>query len=164
MNWADWTIIAIIGISSLISISRGFVKEAISLAIWGLAFFVAVAFHERLAVLLKDTVQSASLRYMISYTTLFIATFIVGAMVKHLIGELVKITGLRGTDRLFGMVFGITRGAIIIMALLILLPMGFPVEQDVWWQQSLLIPHFLLVEQWSIDTFNMVIDFLTGLL
>ncbi len=164
MNWADWTIIAIIGVSSLISITRGFVKEAISLAIWGLAFFVAVAFHERLAVLLQDTVQSASLRYMISYSALFVATFIVGAMVKHLIGELVKITGLRGTDRLFGMVFGVIRGGIIIMALLILLPMGFPVEQDIWWQQSLLIPHFLLVEQWSIDTFNVIVNFVTGLL
>lgn len=164
MNWADWTIIAIIGASSLISITRGFVKEAISLAIWGLAFFVAVAFHERLAVLLQDTVQSASLRYMISYSALFVATFIVGAMVKHLIGELVKITGLRGTDRLFGMVFGVIRGGIIIMALLILLPMGFPVEQDIWWQQSLLIPHFLLVEQWSIDTFNVIVNFVTGLL
>ena len=161
MNWADWTMVAIIGASSLISITRGFVKEAISLAIWVLAFFVAVAFHERLAVLLQNTIESASLRYMVSYSALFAATFIVGSMVKHLIGELVKITGLSGADRLFGMAFGVTRGAIIVMALLILLPMGFPVDQDIWWQQSLLIPHFLLVEQWSKDMFSLTLNLLT---
>ncbi len=164
MNWADWTIVAIIGVSCLISIKRGFVKEAISLAIWALAFFVAVTFDERLAVLLKDSVESASLRFVISFAALFAATLIVGSMVNYLLGELVKITGLSGTDRLFGMAFGLARGVIIIMAILILLPMAFPVQQDEWWQQSLLIPHFLLMEQWCKDTFAFLLEWFGRLL
>ena len=158
MNWADWTIVAIIGISSLISIKRGFVKEAISLAIWALAFFVAVAFADRLALLLQDRVESASFRFMISFAALFVATFVVGSMVNYLLGELVRMTGLSGADRLFGMAFGLARGVIIIMAVLILLPMAFPVEQDRWWQQSLLIPQFLLIDQWCKDTFSMLLE------
>lgn len=164
MNWADWTIVAIIAISSLISIKRGFVKEAISLAIWALAFFVAVAFDDRLAALLRDSVESASLRFMLSFALLFAATFIVGSMVNYLLGELVRMTGLTGTDRLFGMVFGLARGVIIVMALLILVPMAFPVDQDLWWQQSLLIPQFLLIEQWCRDTFALLLDFASNLL
>jgi membrane protein required for colicin V production len=163
MNWADWTIIAIIGLSSLFSIKRGFVKEAISLAIWALAFFVAVAFHERLAVLFKDSVESASLRYVISYTALFAATFVVGSMVKYLVGELVRMTGLSGTDRLFGMAFGLTRGVIIVMALLIFLPMAMPVYEDGWWKQSTLIPQFLLMEQWCKDSFSFLLDFVSSI-
>ena len=163
LNWADWSIIAIIGISCLISVIRGFVKEAISLAIWGLAFFVAVAFHERLAVLAQGVISSPSLRYLAAFAALFAATLVVGAMVKYLLGELVKITGLSGTDRLFGMAFGLIRGVIIVMALLILTPMLFPVDQDGWWQQSMLIPHFLLLEQWSKDTFALLVDFFGGL-
>ncbi|ARN76497.1 CvpA family protein [Oceanicoccus sagamiensis] len=158
MNWADWTIVGILAISSLISIKRGFVKEAISLAIWGIAFFVSVAFHERMATLLQVSVESASLRYLLSFVALFAATFVVGSMVKYLIGELVKMTGLSGTDRLFGMAFGLARGVIVIMALLILLPMAFPVNQDSWWQQSILIPQFLLIEQWCKDTFTLLLD------
>lgn len=158
MNWADWAVVGIIGISSLISIARGFVKEAISLAIWAVAFFVAVTFHERLAVLLQSSVQSVSLRYILSYVALFIATLLVGSMVKYLTVQLVKMTGLTGADRMLGVAFGLSRGIIIVMAILIFLPMGFPVDQEPWWQQSLLIPEFLLMEQWSKDTFNFILD------
>lgn len=158
MNWADWAVAAIIGISSLISIKRGFVKEAISLAIWALAFFVAVAFDDRLAVLLQDFVDSASLRFVLAFAALFVATFVVGSMVNYLLGELVRMTGLSGADRLFGMAFGLARGVIIVMALLILVPMAFPVNEDIWWQQSQLIPPFLLLEQWCRDSFAFLLE------
>jgi membrane protein required for colicin V production len=164
MNWADWVIVAVIGISSLISIKRGFVNEAISLAVWGLAFFVAVAFHERFAVLLQDFIEAASIRYMAAFGALFAATLIVGSMIKYLLGELVKITGLSGTDRLLGTAFGLSRGVIIVMAILILLPMAFPVDQDLWWQQSSLIPQFLLIEHWCKDTFTLIVDFVVGII
>lgn len=164
MNWADWTIVVIVAISSLISIKRGFVKEALSLAVWALAFFVSVAFHEKMAVLLQGAIESVSLRYLAAFASLFVASFVVGAMVKHLLAELVKMTGLSGTDRLFGMAFGLARGVIVVMAILILLPMAFPVQQDVWWQQSLLIPQFLLIEHWCKDTFALVTHFIAGLL
>ena len=157
MNWADWTIVAIVAISCLISIKRGFVKEAISLTIWALAFFVAVAFDDHLAVLLQDLIDSASLRVLIGFGLLFAATLIVGSMVNYLLGELVRMTGLSATDRLFGVAFGLARGIIVVMAILILLPMAFPVHLDSWWQESMLIPHFLLVEQWCKDTFSIVL-------
>lgn len=157
MNWADWAIVAILGISSLISIKRGFVKEAISLVKWALAFFIAVAFADRLALLFTDLVDSVSLRFLIAFIVLFALTLIVGSMVVYLLGELVKMTGLSGTDRLFGMVFGLARGVIVVMALLILLPMAFPVRQDEWWQQSMLIPQLALMEQWCRDTFAQLI-------
>lgn len=164
MNWADWTIVAIIVISCLISIKRGFVKEAISLAIWALAFFVAVAFHGRLAALLQDLIASASLRFMVSFVALFALTLVVGTMVNYLLGELVRMTGLSGTDRLFGMAFGLARGVIVVMAILILLPMVAPVSRDGWWQQSFLIPRFLLMEQWCKDTFSQLLTLATHLM
>ena len=153
MNWADWTLLAIIVFSSLISVKRGFIKEALSLVVWGLALFVALAFHERLAVLLADAIASISLRYLVAFAVLFAATLVVGSMVNYLVAELVRMTGLSGTDRLFGMVFGLARGAVVVMAMIIFLPMLFPVDQESWWQQSVLIPHFLSMEQWCRDSF-----------
>lgn len=164
LNWADWTIIAVVAISSLISIKRGFVKEAISLAAWSIAFFIAVAFHERFAILLEQIVSAVSLRYMMSFAALFAATLIAGTLLKYLVGELIKVTGLSGADRLLGMAFGLARGAIVVMAVLILLPMVFPVDRDLWWQQSALIPQFLLVEQWCKDTFADVLEFGTAII
>ena len=163
MNWADWAVVAVIGISSLISIKRGFVNEAISLAVWGLAFFVAVAFHERFAVLLQGYIELASIRFMAAFAAMFVVTLIVGSMVKYLLGQLVKMTGLSSADRLFGMAFGLSRGVIIVMAILILLPLAFPVDQDAWWQESSLIPKFLLIEQCCKDTFTSIVNFVTSL-
>ena len=163
MNWADWLIVAIVVISSLISVKRGFVKEAFSLLVWASSFFIALTFHERLATLFVDSVSSASLRYILSFAILFAVTLIVGSLINHLLGELVKVTGLSGTDRTLGIVFGATRGVVIVMAILIMAPMVFPVEQDRWWHQSALIPQLLLVEHWFRDTFGSLIQWVSGL-
>lgn len=160
MNWADWVIVLIFVVSCLISIKRGFVKEAISLLIWALAFFVAVSFHEPLAELLSGLISSPSARQMLAYGTLFAATLVVGSMVNYLVGELVHMTGLSGTDRLFGMVFGMARALIVVMALLILTPMIVPVDQESWWRDSLLIPQFSLMEQWCKDSFSQIMGLL----
>jgi len=149
MNWADWTIIGIVGVSCLIGLKRGFVKEALSLACWVVAFFVAVTFRAPLSALLVDAISTPSVREITAFALLFTATLIVGALISYLIGELVRITGLSGTDRLFGMVFGAARGAIVVMAILLLVPAVVPIDQDPWWRQSNLIPSFLTMEDWA---------------
>lgn len=149
MNWADWAILGVLLVSSLISIKRGFVKEALSLATWVLAFIVALFFGDRLAVLLTDLIDTPSLREMVAFVILFATTLIVGAMVNYLISELVRMTGLSGTDRLFGMLFGLARGLVVVMALLILLPSMMPVVEDPWWHESVLISRFLAFEDWA---------------
>jgi membrane protein required for colicin V production len=79
---------------------------------------------------------------------LFIVTLLVGALVNYLIGELIRVTGLSGTDRLLGMVFGAARGGLLVVVLVGLLSLA-PVQQDPWWRQSALLPHFLMVADWS---------------
>jgi len=149
MNWADWTIVGILTISSLIGLNRGLVKEALSLVVWGAAFLIAMTFRDPLSGLLENLISTPSIRQMVAFGGLFVATLIVGAMVNYLIGELVKMTGLSGTDRLLGTVFGLARGGIVIMAILLLLPAVVPVDKDSWWQSSTLIPNFLEMETWS---------------
>ena len=57
MIWIDYAILAIIGLSVLISIWRGFTKEALSLAGWIIAFIVAMKFVDNLDVLLEPHIQ-----------------------------------------------------------------------------------------------------------
>ncbi len=149
MNWADWTIIGILAVSGLISIKRGFVKEALSLAIWVAAAVISIMFRNQLGALLVDLIDTPSLRPTAAGAMLFIGTLLVGGLVSYLVGELIKITGLSSTDRLLGMFFGLSRGAIIVMVILLFAPKIIPIDQDPWWQQSRLIPEFLAFEDWS---------------
>jgi len=148
MNWADWAILAILVVSSLISLKRGFVREALSMVNWVLAFIIAMTFGEQLSTLLTDQISTPSVRDMVAFALLFASTLIVGALVSYLIGELVRITGLSGTDRLFGMIFGLVRGFIVVMAILLIVPGIIPIDQDAWWSESKMIPHLLEFEDW----------------
>lgn len=148
LTWVDWAIIAIIVISCLISLKRGFVKEALSLVTWIVAGVVAWMFGGALAQHLTSFIEMPSARIIAGCAILFVATLLVGALVNFLISELVRVTGLSGTDRFLGMVFGGARGALLVVVLVGLLSLA-PVQQDPWWQQSSLIPHFLLVADWS---------------
>jgi membrane protein required for colicin V production len=141
-NWADWTIVAILGVSCVFSLLRGFVKEALSLAAWICATFVAIAFYERLAALFERWIETPSLRLVLAFAALFIATLLIGAIVNKLVGTLIAASGLGGVDRLLGMVFGLARGLLIVFAIIIWLPLALPVKSDDWWSRSALIPHF----------------------
>lgn len=152
MNVADWVIVVVVVISTLISIKRGFVREALSLASWVAALIVAMVFFERLAVVLEPHITMPGLRLIVAFGALFVATLIVGAAVNFLIGELVDLTGLTGTDRALGTVFGMVRGAILVLTLLILMQPVLRTDDYRWWRESALIPHFLMMEQWARET------------
>ncbi|SDS14832.1 membrane protein required for colicin V production [Halopseudomonas xinjiangensis] len=146
--WVDWLIIGIVAVSALISLTRGFVKEALSLVTWVVAGLVAWAFGGALAELLVGYIETPSIRVITACAILFVLTLILGGLINYLIGQLVLVTGLTGTDRFLGMVFGAARGVLLVVVAVGLLSLA-PVEADTWWRESELIPHFLLVADWS---------------
>ncbi len=158
---ADWGIVGIISLSGLISLVRGFVKEAMSLVIWIAAFAVAMNFKEPAADFLVNFIALASIRQLAAWGGLFVGTLLLGAMVNFLLGKLVSSTGLSGTDRTLGLVFGVFRGLLIVLALVIILPQAVPVDQDPWWLASSLIPLFQGFEAWGREVAKAVTDFIT---
>jgi membrane protein required for colicin V production len=150
MIWVDYVIIAIILLSAGISIIRGFIKEVLSLASWILSFWVALTFHPHLATLLNDYVATPSIRLFTAFFALFVVTLILCALLNHLIGQLVEKTGLTGTDRSLGIIFGGLRG-VAIVTLLVLLAGTTAMPNDNWWHNSLLLEHFVRMAVWARD-------------
>ncbi len=132
MVWIDITILVIVGASVLISVIRGFVKEAMSLVVWVAAFWVAITFSARLSALLAQWISDPMIQRVSAYVILFVATLIIGAIINFIIGQLVKKTGLSGTDRMIGIVFGLTRGVVIVSALIILSGYTTLPQSQVW--------------------------------
>ena len=148
----DYAIIFIILFTSMISVFRGFVVEALSLVTWICAFMVTMSFNEMVAEFLENIVPLPTIRSGISNVAVFTITLIVGSFLSSLAKKVIINIGLGNTDALLGFGFGFCKGALIILALVIVLPIFLPVTQD-WWRSSALIPVFQECEQWGIATF-----------
>jgi membrane protein required for colicin V production len=145
--WLDIVIIALVMLSAVISLVRGFVKEAFSLAIWVLAFWLSWSFFRDLEVPLREWIGSPTARLGIAFGLLMIATLTVGGLVNYLIVQLVERTGMSGTDRLIGMVFGAARG-VLLVAVLVLLAGLTPLPREGWWMDSVLVGYFEELAFW----------------
>ncbi|MCK4842267.1 MAG: CvpA family protein [Methylococcales bacterium] len=150
MIWIDYTIIGLILISSVIGFLRGFIKEAFSLVIWIVAIWVGLTFSREFSTFLEGLINYPSARIAIAFAILFFVTLILGALISYLLGELVKQTGLTGSDRFAGMIFGIARG-LIVVAIFIMLAGLTPLPEDPWWKESVLIPPFQAIAIWLRD-------------
>ena len=145
MIWVDYAILSIVGISGVISLMRGFIREALSLVGWVAAFWVAVAYSGRGAALLEGYVAaSPAIRMGIAFGILFLAVLLLCGIVVRLAGALVDRTGMSGTDRTLGIVFGVMRG-VAITGFLVLLAGLTPLPADPWWRQSVFLPHLVRI-------------------
>ena len=150
MIWVDYTIIGLILISAVIGLSRGFIREAFSLVLWTVAIWVGLTFSREFSSFLEDFISAPSARIATAFAILFFITLIVGSLIGFLLGELVKKTGLTGSDRFAGMIFGIARG-LVVVAIIIMLAGLTPLPEDSWWKESTLIPPFQTLAVWLRD-------------
>lgn len=147
MVWVDYFIVALVILSALISLMRGFVKEALSLVTWIMAFWVSLTFLDSLEAVLTRYIETPSVRMLVAFASLFIVTLIIGAMVNHFVSLAVKKTGLSGTDRMIGVLFGTARGVLVVAAL-VLLGVLTEVNRDPWWNDSTFIPLLEPIAAW----------------
>jgi membrane protein required for colicin V production len=146
-TWLDYVILAIVLISTLVSLFRGFVREAMSLAFWVIAFWVAQMFFREVAVSLEQWIPVPSLRLAAAFAIIFFVVLLLGGLITFLFAKLIDATGLSGTDRVIGMLFGATRGALLVAGLVLLAGLT-PMPNDPWWKESQLVGHFEELAVW----------------
>ena len=147
MNWADYTIIGVLALSVVIGLWRGLISEVLALGIWIAAVWVAWVFGDKVAGLFANSVTLPSARMVLGYGACFIGVLILGALLRFVMNRLVQGTGLSGSDRMLGMLFGLARGVLVVV--LVVMMLGFtPFPRDPWWQQSALLPTFRGAAVW----------------
>ncbi len=145
MATADIVILIIVLVSALIGLARGLLKELLSLASWFAAFILALYFAPAVADILQGSLTDESVRLVIGFASVFAATLVAGGIVQWLIRKLVETTGLSGTDRFLGFLFGSARGVLVcIIGLIALRPFA---EDSTWWGASAFAPELLTFEQ-----------------
>ncbi len=147
MSWLDLAILIIILLSALISLIRGFVKESISLLTWIVAGVLAFRYFTPMANLLEPYVSAPTIRAIAAFALLFVSTLIVGAIVNFIMSQLVSKTGLSGTDKALGVVFGAARG-VLIVTMVVLLASLTPMPEASWWQESATVGMFQQLAEW----------------
>ena len=147
MSWLDIIIIGVIALSALISLIRGFVKESISLISWIVAGIIAFRYFSPMAGLLEPYVTSPTVRGVAAFAILFISTLVIGAIVNFIMSQLVSKTGLSGTDKALGVVFGGARG-VLIVTMIVLLASLTPMPEAQWWQDSAMVGFFQQLAEW----------------
>ena len=150
----DWAIIAVLGLSILLSLWRGFVREAVSLAGWIAAFVVANMFVGEMATFLQQWIANVTGRYVAAYALLFAGMLMVAGIVGKLSAQVVKVTGLTLLDRLLGTVFGFARGIIIVLVVVYVLRQLAPPQNLLWLDESQLMPHVDMLGQWVQASFS----------
>jgi membrane protein required for colicin V production len=117
MNWFDWLLISILGVSTFLSFRRGFSREVIGLVSVVAALLAGIWFYGTAGSILLPYMSSRGLANFLGFLLVFGGVILAGGLVSFFVGRFLKITGLSIPDRLLGAVFGLLRGIVIAVAL-----------------------------------------------
>ena len=153
MVTVDYMLVAVALLSALMGLFRGLIKEALSLAGWILAVWCAWRFGAVVAERIPSVADDSIIETWVARVIVLIVVLIVSGLVSRLISILIHQTGLSGTDRMVGTVFGMARGVVLVGLVVLLLDAG-GFDEDPWWQESKLIPYAAPV----VDTIRFVVE------
>ena len=140
MTWVDIVIVAGCCASAAFGAWRGFVKEALSLVTWLAAIWIAWRFTWLIEPMMGEWVVAPELKVWVARVVIFLLIMAVGGLIAWMVRELIRHTGLSGTDRVLGSLFGLARGTIIVgLAVIVVDFTGL--QNDPWWQEARLRPY-----------------------
>ena len=124
LNLADWFILIVLIASGVISFTRGFTKELLSLFLWLTAFIAAISLEYLATPKKNEFIGNQEISKIISYIVVFIIFIFLGGIIIKFISKLIKWSGASGFDRFLGILFGLIRGLIVVFVIFLILPSG----------------------------------------
>jgi membrane protein required for colicin V production len=132
----DYVVLGIIGVSMLLSLMRGFVREFLGLASWVVATLVARVYAVDIAVMLPASIPNQGLRLVAAFAIVFLGILLIASLLAIAISELFKQVGLGWLDRGLGAFFGLARG-VLIVGVLVLLGGMTSLPQEPRWRNAM---------------------------
>ena len=140
MTLADYLIIAAILISAVAGALRGFLREAVALAAWIVALFLAWHFADLVEPHLGGLLAGSEVRPWAARAIIVVLVLILGACIGALLGHFVRLSIFSGMDRLLGFAFGLLRG-FVLLGVFVILGQLLQLPAEGWWRHSLMMPY-----------------------
>ena len=140
MTLFDYAVLTIVGASVLLSVMRGFVREVMALAGWVIGLVAASLFGTSVAGWLQTSISEESVRALVAFIAVFIATLLAMSLLALAVSGLMKKAGLGVEDRLLGGFFGFARGMLIVLVLVLLAGLTRLPKQPTWTEAMLSPP------------------------
>ncbi len=148
MQGADYIIFAVIGISAVVGVVRGFIREAVALLTWLIAIWIAWRFSGFLYPYLGGLLETTAEKAWVARAIVLVAVLLLGAVAGNILSWLSHTAaGLGFVDRLFGFVFGVTRG-VVLVGFGAMLGLTLRLEHQGWWGSSKFAPYAMHVASW----------------
>jgi len=132
MTVIDIVVLAIVGISVLFGMLRGLMREVLALVAWAASFLLANLLAPDAATLLPQAMASEEFRLLVSFVVIFLVALVGLSVLAILASKVVRIVGLGPADRVVGGVFGLARGALVVMILVLLAGLTALPRQPMW--------------------------------
>jgi membrane protein required for colicin V production len=139
MTGFDYIVLIVMGLSVLVAVVRGALREVVALASWVVSGFVAVRFAPSVSALFPSVVTSQEVRVAAAFIVVLVICLLLFAVVSLLLTKLIAKSGLNGTDRTLGALFGVVRG-VVILVLLVLLGGLTPLPHEPAWRNAMFSP------------------------
>ncbi len=140
MNLTDYLVIAAIIASALVGAWRGLLREAVALAAWVIALFLAWHFSDLIAPHLGGLMSDSGVRPWAARVIIVLLVLLLGAGVGGVLRNFVRLSIFSGMDRLLGFAFGLLRG-LMLLGVFVILGQLLRLQEEQWWRHSMLIPY-----------------------
>jgi membrane protein required for colicin V production len=132
ISWIDACLLAILVVSVLVGLLRGFVFEVLSLAGWVVAWLVAQALTPAAAPQLPVGAPGSLLNHVVAFALVFLVVLVVWGLLARLVRGLVRATPLRAVDRLLGATFGLLRGGFVLLLVAAIVGLTGAAQSPAW--------------------------------
>jgi len=131
MNWVDLAVLALMLVSGLLGAVRGLVREVLGVATWVAAAAVASPYglFPYVAPWVRRQFSDPGIADAVAFGGVFLVVLVSLWLVAHTVSGAVRRSALGGLDRSMGLLFGLGRGAALLVVAYILSGIGFAIEQ-----------------------------------
>lgn len=154
MHWIDIAILAILGLTLLFGLWRGLVNELFAIIGWFVAFLTARIFSSDVGTWLSGSIESQPVLMLLSWIIPFVAAFIIVNIIRLIIKSMIDMVGLKPMDRLFGGVFGLLKGGLIVTAIVLVTQLAMNKPNQAFETESRFLPHFQAMSLWLLDSYK----------